>query len=211
MVHKNIKPRKFQHTYIKQHRDDSLKEQRKYELKVVEAFKKIEHDDLIPRARIYQKQKAQAKISRTRKEPNSHLVEKHTQTALDWINAFVSMLEWNLDDHTLDALRVVLHGIRDHLSLGEMSHFSAQLPLFIRGLFFEDWHPNPGSLKEEGKEKFIHEIQQNLVRRIKYPFDELETEIIINVVFQTLAQQMNEEEWEKLYKLFPKELKEFMS
>lgn len=37
--------------------------------------------------------------------------------------------------------RETLHGIRDFLTVQAAAAPSAQLPLLLRGIFFEDWHP----------------------------------------------------------------------
>jgi uncharacterized protein (DUF2267 family) len=39
------------------------------------------------------------------------------------------------------ALRATLHAIRDHLNVDEAAQLSAQLPLLVRGIFFEGWNP----------------------------------------------------------------------
>jgi uncharacterized protein (DUF2267 family) len=38
-------------------------------------------------------------------------------------------------------LGAALQTLRDRLSVDEAAQLAAQLPLFVRGLFFEGWHP----------------------------------------------------------------------
>jgi uncharacterized protein (DUF2267 family) len=38
-------------------------------------------------------------------------------------------------------LRAVLHALRDRLPLDVLAHFSAQLPMLVRGAMFEGWDP----------------------------------------------------------------------
>jgi uncharacterized protein (DUF2267 family) len=35
-----------------------------------------------------------------------------------------------------------LHALRDHLSVDETAQLSAQLPIFVRGVFYEGWDPS---------------------------------------------------------------------
>lgn len=38
-------------------------------------------------------------------------------------------------------LRAVLHALRDRLEPNVAAHVAAQLPLLVRGLYYEGWHP----------------------------------------------------------------------
>jgi uncharacterized protein (DUF2267 family) len=38
-------------------------------------------------------------------------------------------------------LRAVLHALRDRLTIDEVAHLGAQLPLLVRGLYYDQWHP----------------------------------------------------------------------
>jgi uncharacterized protein (DUF2267 family) len=39
------------------------------------------------------------------------------------------------------SLRAVLHALRDRLDVEVAAHLSAQLPLLVRGVFYENWDP----------------------------------------------------------------------
>jgi uncharacterized protein (DUF2267 family) len=64
-----------------------------------------------------------------------------TQKADTWIHDM--MHELNTDDPKLayHALAAALHTLRDRLRVDEAAQLAAQLPLLVRGLFFEGWHP----------------------------------------------------------------------
>src|ERR1700745_3712013 len=38
------------------------------------------------------------------------------------------------------ALRAVLHALRDRLTPEQAVHFAAQLPIIVRGVYYEGWH-----------------------------------------------------------------------
>jgi len=50
-------------------------------------------------------------------------------------------LGWVERQRAYHALREVLHALRDRLSVGEAVALAAQLPLLVRGVYYEGWHP----------------------------------------------------------------------
>lgn len=60
------------------------------------------------------------------------------------------------------ALRAVLHTLRDRLTVEEAAHLSAQLPLLIRGIYFEGWHPAHKPTKERTREEFLEQVAARL-------------------------------------------------
>src|SRR5215208_6088900 len=46
------------------------------------------------------------------------------------------------DEHSAyKVLRTALQALRDRLPVEEVAAFGAQLPMLIRGLYYEDWYP----------------------------------------------------------------------
>lgn len=64
------------------------------------------------------------------------------------------MLELNSSDYrkTYLAFRSVLHALRDHLSEDDAVYLGEQLPMLLRGLYFEHWDPHgkPLPLRNQG-------------------------------------------------------------
>lgn len=57
-----------------------------------------------------------------------------------WLNDFMG--ELGLDKNPQKAwlaLRTALHALRDRLTVEETVHLGAQLPIFIRGVYYEGW------------------------------------------------------------------------
>ncbi len=57
---------------------------------------------------------------------------------------------------------VTLHQIRDHLLVDEVAQLAAQLPLLIRGMFFEGWVPKNTPVKQRHLQDFISDIEQHV-------------------------------------------------
>jgi uncharacterized protein (DUF2267 family) len=60
------------------------------------------------------------------------------------------------------ALGAVLRTLRDRLPIGLAAHLGAQLPLFVRGLYYDQWHPRMRPLKLRTAKQFLGEVEQGL-------------------------------------------------
>jgi len=60
------------------------------------------------------------------------------------------------------ALRAELHMLRDRLTVEEAAHLSAQLPLLVRGIYFEGWHPAHKPTRERAMEDFLEQVGERL-------------------------------------------------
>lgn len=60
------------------------------------------------------------------------------------------------------ALRAVLHQLRDRLTPEEAVDLAAQLPLIIRGLYFEGWRPGRTPEKVRTRREFVDGVAAKL-------------------------------------------------
>jgi uncharacterized protein (DUF2267 family) len=81
-----------------------------------------------------------------------------------WLKALMERL--HTDDRHLAylALRAVLHALRDRLQPENAVHLAAQLPMRVRGLYFEGWHMAGTPTKERSRAAFLDHIQSELPR-----------------------------------------------
>jgi uncharacterized protein (DUF2267 family) len=59
-------------------------------------------------------------------------------------------------------LGAVLHALRDRLSTDEAAHLGAQLPIMVRGVFFDAWHPAGKPEKIRTREEFCEHVAGEL-------------------------------------------------
>jgi len=80
------------------------------------------------------------------------------QTTHVWLNDLRDRLAWDDRQRAYHALRVVLHALRDRLSVEQAAALGAQLPMLIRGCYYEGWHPANKPLRERRREDFLAHI-----------------------------------------------------
>jgi uncharacterized protein (DUF2267 family) len=96
------------------------------------------------------------------------VLDRTWQKAHELVNELKGRLDWSSDRDTLRLLRVTLHQIRDRIHVNETAQLSAQLPIIIRGMFFEGWQPNLVPLPERRAADFISAIEHHVGDMMEY-------------------------------------------
>jgi uncharacterized protein (DUF2267 family) len=97
------------------------------------------------------------------------------------------------------ALRAVLHALRDRLTVDQAAHLSAQLPMLIRGIYFEGWHPAGTPTKERTQEDFLAHVAEGLKG-----IEPINPETAARSVFRTVANHVSAGEVEHVKDALPK-------
>ena len=111
-----------------------------------------------------------------------------------WINEMQQELKWLNGDSLYHLLRAVLQSLRDQMNVHEAAHFSAQLPLILRGAFFEGWNPHVEQLSGLSKDDFLEAVKGRL-SHAGLPKFELESGVLttLNVIKKHIsAGEMND-------------------
>lgn len=81
----------------------------------------------------------------TRRKTNTNverLFGSTLQTTEAWLSSLMKMLDTEDPERAYRIMRVTLHLLRDRLIPAEAVDLAAQLPMLLRGLYFEGWVPN---------------------------------------------------------------------
>ncbi|MER5456703.1 MULTISPECIES: DUF2267 domain-containing protein [unclassified Micromonospora] len=102
------------------------------------------------------------------------------------------------------ALRTVLHLLRDRMPVQESVEFSAQLPMVVRGIYFEGWQPSDVPIKLN-RDDFLYEVRQG------FPYDvQGGPERVVQVVLDTLRRHITQGEWDEVKDTMPDDLARIM-
>lgn len=121
-----------------------------------------------------------------------------------WFNDLTTDLDWQHRPQSVYlALRTVLHALRDRLTVEEALHLGAQLPMLIRGFYFEGWN-----LKDKPhKERHIEDFLEHVTDAFKDD-PSVNARQVTRAVFRVLAKHVSAGEIEDIKGILPKELKE---
>ena len=119
-----------------------------------------------------------------------------------WLKDIMQELGWEDRHKAYVSLRTTLHALRDRLTLEETAQFGAQLPMLIRGLYYEGWTPTGKPDKVRHKADFLASI------RAYFQDDwDVEPEEVARAVLHVITTHVSAGEIEDIKLLLPKELK----
>lgn len=121
----------------------------------------------------------------------------------EWINDLRDRLGWQSSRDALRLLRVTLAQIRDHLGHDELAQLAAQMPLLIRGMFYEGWSPARTPLQERSIDQFMAPIEAKLADVQGWRGQES-----VAAVFQTLTEKITDGEIEDVRAGLPQAIRD---
>jgi uncharacterized protein (DUF2267 family) len=101
------------------------------------------------------------------------------------------------------ALGATLHALRDRLTVEENAHLGAQLPMLVRGLYYEGWRPAGTPLQEHAPDAFLSHV----VGEARNP--DVEAEPAVRAAFGLLAERVSAGEIEDVKSTLPRPIREF--
>jgi uncharacterized protein (DUF2267 family) len=132
-------------------------------------------------------------------EQGLETIESSTQKTYEWIARLAEVAHFEKRD-AYKALRAVLQSVRDRLPIDDAVHFGAQLPLLIRGLYYEGWEPSKVPIKMS-REEFLAAITAKIVTD-----KAIDPVRITGCVLEVIGSHVAPGELEKVRHCFPKDL-----
>lgn len=99
-------------------------------------------------------------------------------------------------------LGAVLRAVRDRLPPGLAAHLGAQLPLLVRGTYYDQYEPESQPDVTRHKEEFLKRVERGFS-----PGLEIDPEDAVTAVFQVLSHHLDQGQAHKVWQALPEEVR----
>jgi uncharacterized protein (DUF2267 family) len=125
----------------------------------------------------------------------------------EWLKEVRDELDLDDEEQAFAALRSVLHAVRDKLTVEEAADLGAQLPLLMRGAFYDGWRPidMPHAIRTE--EDFLGRVERGLERNRSPKLHDPDR--LVRGVLKVLDSRVTIGEIEHVKRAFPEKLRRF--
>jgi uncharacterized protein (DUF2267 family) len=128
----------------------------------------------------------------------------HTvQLTHEWIDELDKKLGWKDKHRSFRLLRSVLQTLRDCLPLNESADFAAQLPILLRGVYYEQWRP--------GQTRSHHWTLDSFLQRLHhfFPSDPVEDMAdVVSITFDLFSKKISTGEIRDVIACLPREIQQ---
>ena len=126
------------------------------------------------------------------------VIDKTIQETNLWLKTVMNELRTEDRHDAYGALKAVLHALRDRIGPENAVHLGAQLPILVRGVYYEGWHPATTPTHERHIEPFLEHLSDRLPPRLAaYP------EHAARAVFNVMWQRIDQGEVAKIIEILP--------
>jgi uncharacterized protein (DUF2267 family) len=141
--------------------------------------------------------------------PNSiEAFDSTIQKTNEWLRDIALELGDNNRRHAYLALRGTLHAMRDFLPIEESAQFSAQLPMLVRGIYFEGWDPSHPPKKDRSRARFLSRVETALERALWNEEPPIDTEAAARAVLRVLSDRISAGEMDQVRHAMPERVRE---
>ncbi len=142
--------------------------------------------------------------AKSRRKTSHDLFDGTLQKTQIWLNDLMAELNWQgKPDKAYFALRTVLHALRDRLTVEEAVQLGAQLPMLVRGFYYDGWTLKDKPRKERHKEEFLDHVKEAFKDDVT-----VRPESVVRAVFRVLELHTSDGEIADVKNLLPKTLHE---
>jgi uncharacterized protein (DUF2267 family) len=134
------------------------------------------------------------------------IIDRSVEKAHVWLNDLAEELGTEDRQQAYRVLRTFLPALRDHLPVNEAAQLSAQLPIFVRGVFFEGWDPGRTPERTRDLDSFLQRIAREAGLA-----GETEASFAATAANAVLSRHVSAGEARSVLHVLPERLREFLS
>jgi uncharacterized protein (DUF2267 family) len=132
-----------------------------------------------------------------------HIFDSASQEGNLWLKGMMERLVTDDPQVAYLGLRSTLHTLRDRIGPEPSVHLGAQLPMLIRGLFYEGWRLTGTPTRERHVEDFLARVQALLPDNLHK-----DAERLVRATFALLTAKLTAGEVAKVMKALPEALRD---
>ena len=134
---------------------------------------------------------------------NVDSIQRTLQQTTLWLKGIMLNLEIDNAKLAFEVLRAVLHALRDRIGPENAVHLAAQLPMLIRGVYFEGWKPSATPTRERHLAYFLDHVAEQFPAA-----SSVNIEAATRAVFDVLAEHLDPGEIDKVVRVLPREVRQ---
>lgn len=132
-----------------------------------------------------------------------HGFEKTIQLNNEWIKDVMDEMHTDNRNEAYLALSSTLHALRDRLVVDEAVDLGAQLPMLIRGAYYEGYRPSGKPVRARNKDEFLALMKKELART-----PGIDPEKAARCVFSVLEKRLSKGEIRDVKRMMPEGVRE---
>jgi uncharacterized protein (DUF2267 family) len=125
--------------------------------------------------------------------------DKAIEKASIWVNDVRQELNYEDNQKAYVALRSVLKALRDRLTVEEATDLGGQLPMMIKGIYYDGWDPSAKPVTLRSTQEFYDYMNRELR-------DDINPERATKAVFKTLKKHITDGEIRHVVGNLPNEM-----
>jgi uncharacterized protein (DUF2267 family) len=121
-----------------------------------------------------------------------------------WLNDAMQELHSQNRHMAYLALRSTLHAVRDRLPVDEVAHLAAELPMLVRGFYYEGWDPSGKPEKWRRRDEFLERITESFRGA-----GSIDPEAVARAMFALLSSHLSPGEAQDVKQALPEEVRTY--
>lgn len=131
------------------------------------------------------------------------MLDHTVQLTHKWIDELDDALGWHDKHRSFRLMRAVMQTLRDCLPINESADFAAQLPILLRGVYYEQWRPRQTKSPHWTLDHFLQRLHHY------FPSDPIEDMAdAVSITFAFFSTKVSEGEIRDVVGCLPAEIRE---